>query len=305
MDQLLLTEVAPRDGLQNQPVRIATADKLDLLSRLAAAGLTRIEAASFASPKAVPQMADAEEVVAGARRLDGVALSALTMNLRGLERALACGTPQVATVVAATEQMNLRNINMTLDQATAVAMDVIGRAMQAGCGVRAYVAVAFECPFEGPVDPGTVVRLAERFAAMGVDEVVIADTIGAAGPAQVAGLLRALLPSLPPGRVGMHFHDTRGFGVANAHAAIEAGIRRLDASAGGIGGCPFAPGAAGNVATEDLVLLAETSGLATGVDLHALVGAVEFAGGLLGRELGGRAMPWLRRRFASAARDGR
>ncbi|ALG73633.1 hydroxymethylglutaryl-CoA lyase [Azospirillum thiophilum] len=305
MDQLLLTEVAPRDGLQNQPVRIATADKLDLLSRLAAAGLTRIEAASFASPRAVPQMADAEEVVAGARHLDGVALSALTMNLRGLERALACGTPQVATVVAATGQMNLRNINMTLDQATAVAMDVIGRAMQAGCGVRAYVAVAFECPFEGPVDPGIVVRLAERFAAMGVDEVVIADTIGAAGPAQVTGLLRALLSSLPAERIGMHFHDTRGFGVANAHAAIEAGIRRLDASAGGIGGCPFAPGAAGNVATEDLVLLAETSGLATGVDLHALVGAVDFAGGLLGRELGGRAMPWLRRRFASAARDGR
>ncbi|PWC63039.1 hydroxymethylglutaryl-CoA lyase [Azospirillum sp. TSH7] len=298
MDRLLLTEVAPRDGLQNQPILVPTAGKLELIRRLAEAGLTRIEAASFASPKAVPQMADAEEIVAGIRSLPGVDVSALAMNGRGLDRALACGTPQIATVVAATEEMNRRNINMTLDRATAAAEEVIGRALEAGIAVRAYVAVAFECPFEGPVEPAAVIRLAERFAAIGADEVVIADTIGAAAPGQVTALLRALLPSLPAERIGMHFHDTRGFGIANAHAAIEAGIRRLDASAGGIGGCPFAPGAAGNLATEDVVLLAEKSGLATGVDLPALIDAVDVAGRLLGRPLGGRAMPWLRRSHA-------
>lgn len=305
MDRLLLTEVAPRDGLQNQPTFVPTAGKLELIRCLAEAGLTRIEAASFASPKAVPQMADAEEIVAGTRSLPGVEVSALAMNGRGLDRALACGTPQIATVVAATEEMNRRNINMTLDRATAAAEEVIGRALEAGIGVRAYVAVAFECPFEGPVDPATVVRLAERFAAIGAGEVVIADTIGAAAPGEVTALLQALLPSLPAERIGMHFHDTRGFGIANAYAAIEAGIRRLDASAGGIGGCPFAPGAAGNLATEDVVLLAEKSGLATGVDMSALIAAVDVAGRLLDRPLGGRAMPWLRRSHAQATGDRR
>ncbi|GGF61350.1 hydroxymethylglutaryl-CoA lyase [Azorhizobium oxalatiphilum] len=305
MDRLLITEVAPRDGLQNQKVQVSTPDKLDFIARLAAAGLTRIEAASFVSPKAVPQMADAEDVIAGCRALDGVAVSALTMNRRGFERALACRTPQVATVVAATELMNVRNIGMTRAEAIAAAEDVIAAARTAGMGVRAYVAVAFECPFEGKVAPAEVIRLAEHFADLGAHEVVIADTIGAAAPGQVTSLLADLLQSLPAERVGVHFHDTRGLGAANAYAAIAAGIRRLDSSAGGIGGCPFAPGAAGNLATEDLVLLAEGSGLVTGVDLALLSEAIAFAGRALKAELGGRSMAWLKRQQAAEAEGGR
>ncbi|MGU3493952.1 hydroxymethylglutaryl-CoA lyase [Xanthobacteraceae bacterium A53D] len=314
MEQVFITEVAPRDGLQNQPVQVSTADKIAFISRLAAAGLRRIEATSFVSPKAVPRMADAEEVIAGTlgltaphhtgdgRGVDGqrgdVEISALAMNMRGFERARAAAAPQVATVVAATEQMNLRNIGMTRAQAIAAAEDVISGALAAGCRVRAYVAVAFECPFEGPVAAHEVVALAEHFAGLGAQEVVIADTIGAAAPGQVTILLRDLLPSLPAERLGVHFHDTRGLGAANAYAALAAGIRRLDSSAGGIGGCPFAPGAAGNLATEDLVLLAEGSGFSTGVDLAALADAISFIGGVLGADLGGRSMPWLKRHLA-------
>lgn len=246
-------------------------------------------------------MADADAVTAALAGRDGVAFSALTMNRRGLERAMAAGAKQVATVVAATDQMNRNNINMSLEEAIAAGEAVLGAAREAGLATRAYIAVAFECPFESPVATAAVLTLTERFASLGADEIVIADTIGAAAPGQVSALLRALLQSLPADRLGMHFHDTRGLGTANAYVAMEAGIRRFDASAGGIGGCPFAPGAAGNLATENLVLMAEGSGMGTGINLEAMAATVDFATGLLKRELGGRCMPWLKRRIAAHA----
>jgi hydroxymethylglutaryl-CoA lyase len=202
----------------------------------------------------------------------------------------------VAVVLSATETMNQRNINMDLATATAVSVETIRAARERGLATRGYVAVAVECPFEGLVAPGTVVGLAEQLLAAGADEIVFADTIGAASPGQIRTLLRAAAPGVPVERTGVHLHDTRGFGVANAWAALEAGIRRFDASAGGIGGCPFAPGAAGNVATEDLVLLAQQSGLETGISLEGLAAAVEFAESRLDRPLGGRSLQWWRRK---------
>ena len=304
-DSLILTDVSPRDGLQNQAVHVAAADKVELARLLAEAGLRSVEVTSFVSPAAVPQMADAAEVLAGVRAaVPQLRASVLVPNLKGLDRAQAAGAREVAVVLSATDTMNRRNINMSLDAATAMSEDTVRAARDAGLATRAYVAVAWECPFEGGVAQATVVRLAERLLLAGADEIVIADTIGAAAPAQVTRLLAALRGTLPLARTAVYFHDTRGFGVANAWAAIEAGVRRLDASAGGIGGCPFAPGAAGNVATEDVVLLAEQSGLATGIRLDGLRDAVAFAEARLGRTLGGRSMGWWRRRSPAAAAAG-
>lgn len=301
MNAVHITDVTARDGLQNQPAAVSTGDKLALIRLLAQAGVRRIEATSFVSPKAVPQMADAAAVLEGLRDAtqgaDPLRPSVLVPNLKGLERALAAGATEVAVVLSATEQMNRRNINMSLDEATQVSEAVVRAACGAGIRTRAYVAVAWECPFEGDVDEARVVALAERMARAGAHEIVIADTIGAAAPAAVRTRLRALLHALPADRLAVHLHDTRGFGVANAAAALESGIRRFDASTGGIGGCPFAPGAAGNLATEDLVLLAEQSGFSTGISLEGLVAAVDFAGRLLGREVGGRSLRWLRARL--------
>jgi Isopropylmalate/homocitrate/citramalate synthases len=296
MEQIHITEVAPRDGLQNQRTLLPTAAKIEFIRRLAAAGLRRIEATSFVSPRAVPQMADAADVLAGIADLPGVRFSALIPNMKGLARAQAAGAREVAVVLSATDSMNRNNIGMSLDEATRVSEEAVQAACAAGLAARAYVAVAFECPFEGQVDGGRVVELAQRMALAGAQEVVIADTIGAAAPGQVARLLKDLRGSLPLERTAVHFHDTRGLGSANAWAALEAGVRRFDSSTGGLGGCPFAPGAAGNLATEDLVVMAQQSGLATGVDMDGLLHAIEFAEARLDRPLGGRCMGWYRRR---------
>lgn len=294
-DALIITDVAPRDGLQNQPMQVPSHAKVEFVRLLAAAGLQRIEVTSFVSPKAVPQMVDASEIVAGVHRVaPNIRASALVPNLRGLQRSLKAGVEEVAVVLAATETMNQRNINMSLAQATEVCAATLCAARDAGIATRAYIAVAFDCPFEGRTDAATVARLSERMLRAGANEIVIADTIGAASPGQVAHLLRDLRDVVPLQMLAVHFHDTRGFGVANAWAAIEAGVRHFDASAGGIGGCPFAPGAAGNLATEDLVLLAHQSGLCTGISLDGLRGAVEFAESMLQRPLGGRSMVWAR-----------
>ena len=299
MDTLIITDVAPRDGLQNQPAPVPTADKLALIRLLHAAGVRSIEATSFVSPKAVPQMADAAELMAGVHQaLPGLRASALVPNRKGLERAHAAGAREVAVVLAATETMNQKNINMDLARATAVCEDTLKAARELGMRTRAYVAVAFDCPFEGPTPLDAVVRLAVRMSDAGADEIVIADTIGSASPGMVKTHFEALAGALPVARLAAHFHDTRGMATANAWAAVQAGVRRFDASAGGIGGCPFAPGAAGNAATEDLVLMAERSGLATGISLPGLVQAVAYAQARLGRELGGRSMAWLRRQYA-------
>lgn len=296
MDTLYITDVAPRDGLQNQPLPVSTEGKLGLIERLVRAGVHSVEATSFVSPKAVPQMADASEVVAGClSRFAQLRTSVLVPNLKGLERAHAAGAREIAVVLSATETMNLKNINMGLQQATEVSEQTVQAARTLGMKTRAYVAVAFDCPFEGQTPLARVVELAERMHHAQADEIVIADTIGAANPAQVRDRVRTLTQALPADKLAMHFHDTRGMAVANTWAAIEGGIRRFDASVGGIGGCPFAPGAAGNVATEDIVLLAQGAGLHTGIDLMALLDAVDHAESLLQRSLGGRSSTWLRR----------
>jgi len=294
---LTITDVAPRDGLQNQAVAISTDAKVEMIRLLARAGVRSVEATSFVSPKAVPQMADASDVVQRvSRQHPALRLSTLVPNLNGLERAHAAGAAEIAVVLSATETMNQRNINMGLAAATAVSEQTLLRAAELGLRTRAYVAVAFECPFEGVVNADTVLDLACRMREAGAGEIVIADTIGAAAPAAVKARMSMLAQAIAPDMLAVHLHDTRGLGVANAWAALEAGVRRFDASVGGIGGCPFAPGAAGNLATEDLVLMAEQCGLTTGISLDELLDAVEFAESLLGRQLGGRSSAWLRRR---------
>ncbi|POR12377.1 hydroxymethylglutaryl-CoA lyase [Diaphorobacter sp. LR2014-1] len=295
-ETISITDVSPRDGLQNQAVHLSTEDKLELIARLVAAGVNSVEATSFVSPKAVPQMADAGELVPRiSARFPQLRTSVLVPNLKGLERAHAAGAQEVAVVLSATETMNRKNINMGLDEATEVSAQTVLAAHDKGLRTRAYVAVAFECPFEGKTPLAEVVRLATRMHATGAGEIVIADTIGAASPQKVRALFAALRDVVPMDRLAVHLHDTRGLGAANAWAALEAGVRRFDASVGGIGGCPFAPGAAGNLATEDLVLMAETSGFTTGLSLDALLDAVDFAEQQLRRPLGGRSSAWLRR----------
>lgn len=295
-EQIHITDVAPRDGLQNQAIHLATADKLRLIELLVDAGVASIEAASFVSPRAVPQMADAAELLPQVQsRFPALRTSVLVPNLKGLERAHAAGAREIAVVLSASETMNRKNINMGLDQACEVSEQTLAAARALGLRTRAYVAVAFDCPFEGATPLDAVLRLAARLHAAAADEIVIADTIGSAAPGQVKQRIAALRGVVPVERLAVHFHDTRGMGVANAWAALEAGVRRFDASVGGIGGCPFAPGAAGNVATEDLVLMAEVSGFATGISLPGLVAAVDFAQDRLQRPLGGRAITWLRR----------
>ncbi|CAB1369545.1 hydroxymethylglutaryl-CoA lyase [Denitratisoma oestradiolicum] len=292
-DRIYINEVAPRDGLQNQPVLVSLEGKLALIQSLCAAGVRSIEATSFVSPKAVPQLADAAELFARLDQTHGVAYSALVPNQKGLERAHQAGAREIAVVLSATETMNLRNINMSLTQALTVCQETIGLAKALGKRTKAYLAVAFECPFEGVVDSATVIRLAEALHSAGADEIVIADTIGAAGPTGVRALLTPLLANYGRTALSVHFHDTRGMAVANAWAALECGLRKFDSSVGGLGGCPFAPGAAGNLATEDLVLLAEQSGLVSGIDLVKLLDTVVLAESLVQRPLGGRSYRWL------------
>jgi len=222
-----------------------------------------------------------------------IAYSALVPNLRGLERARVAGVKEIAVVLSATDTMNRRNINMSLGEALSASSETIAGALGLGMRAKAYIAVAFECPFEGPVMPASVLGLAEAMFKLGAAEVVIADTIGAAAPRAVSGLFKACVASFGAERLSAHFHDTRGFALANAWEALEQGIRKFDASLGGLGGCPFAPGASGNAATEDLVLMFEQCGLATGVDLQKLRQAVVLAGELVQRPIGGRTAAWL------------
>jgi hydroxymethylglutaryl-CoA lyase len=296
MERIHITDVAPRDGLQNQQVPVSTANKLALIRRLAAAGVESVEATSFVSPKAVPQMADAGDLLPQVQAtLPALRTSVLVPNLKGLERAHAAGAREIAVVLSATETMNRKNINMGLEQAAEVSEQTLQAAQALGIRTRAYVAVAFDCPFVGETLLDTVATLARRMAQAGAGEVVIADTIGSASPGMVKQRMGVLTQAVAVDRLAVHLHDTRGMGVANAWAALEAGIRRFDASVGGIGGCPFAPGAAGNLATEDLVLLAERSGFATGISAAGLLDAIDLAEELLRRPLGGRSIAWLRR----------
>jgi (R)-citramalyl-CoA lyase len=282
---LLLREVGPRDGLQNEPQVLSPETRAELVSRLATAGLKRIEAASFVSPQRVPQMAGAEEVVAAIDRRDGVEYSGLALNERGYERLRETGLDEVSFALAATETFSQRNAGASVEESIAAAERIVTHARDDGIRASLTISVAFGCPFEGPVDPDRVVAIAERLASTDAAELVLADTIGVATPTQVRQLLERVRDLGKP--VGGHFHNTRNTGFANAYAALEAGVSMLDASVGGLGGCPFAPKATGNIASEDLVYLLEGEGLETGVDLEALIAVSEWLEDLLGRKLEG------------------
>jgi len=281
----LIREVGPRDGLQNEQQIVPPATRAELVERLAAAGLGRIEAASFVNPDRVPQMAGAEEVVAALERRDGVVYSGLALNERGYDRLRATGLDEVSFAVAATESFSERNAGASVEAALEDAERIVERAKGDGLHASVTVSVAFGCPFEGPVDPQRVLAIGERLAAAEPDELVLADTIGVATPTQVTALVEGFVRLGKP--VGGHFHNTRNTGYANAYAALAAGATALDASVGGLGGCPFAPKATGNVATEDLAYLLEGEGVETGVDLEALIGISEWLEELLGRRLEG------------------
>ena len=292
-ERIIINEVSLRDGLQNHPRLIGVDDKLRLIAALIDAGLPAIEVTSFVSPKAVPQMADADELYPRLPKYAEVSYSALVPNARGLVRAQTAGVEEIAVVLSATEMMNQRNINMGLSEALAVSCQTIGNARALGMRGKAYVAVAFVCPFEGETAEDRVIELGDQLLAAGADEIVIADTIGAASPVAVSRLFRRCAERWGAAKLSAHFHDTRALAVANAWAALEAGIRKFDASVGGLGGCPFAPGAAGNVATEDLVVLFEQCGFTTGINLSKLRQAGAIAGELVGHPVGGRSTAWL------------
>ena len=292
--RVFLNEVGLRDGLQAQPKHLTVAERCQLMDSLLASGVSSIEAGSFVSPKAVPQMAGTDEVLRyGLEQAPASRFNVLVPNRKGYDLAVAAGAREVNLVVSATDTMNQKNINMSTAQIMAVCEGVIESARHDGVRVNAYVAVAFECPFEGPVDPGQVISLAQRLLEYGADKAVIADTIGAASPFQVSGLLREMCRGIPSDRLACHFHDTRAMGLANVYAALERGVRHFDSSIGGLGGCPFAPGASGNVATEDIALLCHQEGLDTGLDFGAMVEAVELVKQLTGTAKGGRAYYWM------------
>jgi hydroxymethylglutaryl-CoA lyase len=266
-------EVGPRDGLQNEDARVSTDAKIAFIDALTAAGLPCIEITAFVSPKWVPQMADAAAVAAGIARRAGTRYSALVPNAAGLDRAIAAGITDVAIFAAASETFSRRNINQSIDESLASYRDVAARALAAGLRVRGYVSAAFGCPFEGRVASSAVERTTRALLDMGAFEVAVSDTIGIAHPGQVRDVLGELTRVIPPASLALHFHDTRGTALANVLASLDFGIATFDASAGGLGGCPYAPGATGNLATEDLLFMLHGLGRATGVALDGVVEA--------------------------------
>jgi hydroxymethylglutaryl-CoA lyase len=276
MSRITVVEVGPRDGLQNEAARVSTADKITLVNLLSAAGLPVIEASAFVSPKWVPQMADAAEVFAAIDRRPGIRYSALVPNLAGLDRALAARVDEIAVFAAASDTFSRKNINQSVDDSLISYKGVCDRAIEAGLRVRGYLSTAFGCPYEGSVAIDRVVDVAQRLLGLGVFEVAISDTIGIAHPGQVRQALDAILKELPVERVALHFHDTRGTALANVLAALPYGVATFDGSAGGLGGCPYAPGASGNLATDDLIYMLDGLGLETGVSLEGVSAASRF-----------------------------
>ena len=283
---VVICDVGPRDGLQNEDKHLDPETRAELVNRLAAAGLPRIEAVSFVNPARVPQMAGAEEVVAQISRREGVVYAGLVLNERGYDRLAETGLDEVHVAFAATETFNRRNQNASPEESVEAATGIVARAHADGIRATVTIGVAFGCPFEGAVDPRDVLRYAELVANGGADEVVLADTVGVAVPRQVKYLVEQATKLGKP--VGVHLHNTRNTGFANAYAALEAGATVLDSSVGGIGGCPFAPRATGNVCTEDLVYMLHGEGVETGIDLVALVSVAEWLEGVLERQLPGQ-----------------
>ncbi len=288
-------EVSPRDGLQNESATVPLAGKLRLIDALVAAGLQRIEITSFVSPKWIPQLADADELAevvmtrrASQERGAGPHFSALCPNPRGLERAVKTGIKEVAVFLSASETHNKKNVNKTIAETLAAFEDTIGPAKEAGMRVRAYVSTMWGCPYEGDVDPAKSIAIAKKLYEMGCYQVSLSDTIGAGTPKLTHEIVTRALDALPLEAISMHMHDTRGTALANIVVGLELGITNFDASVGGLGGCPYAPGAAGNVATEDLVYMLHGMGISTGIDLERLVEAAKAAESIVGRKLPGK-----------------
>ena len=280
-----IVEVGPRDGLQNEAQLVSTMDKVALIRRCIAAGARRIEVASFVNPRKVPQMADAEAVVDLLGEVEGVTRIGLVLNLRGAERALACGIDQLGAVAAASDAFGVRNQGQDSAQSVAEALRIIALAKAAGRSAQVTIATAFGCPFQGEVDSALVVAMARELAQAGPAEIALADTIGVAVPAAVSALVSAVRGAIAPLPVRVHFHDTRNTGIANVWAAVEAGAVTVDAALGGLGGCPFAPGAAGNVGTEDVVYMLQRSEVETGLELDRLLTASHWLAGVMGKPL--------------------
>ena len=287
-DSVVICEVGPRDGLQNEPANVPTPGKIRLIESLTVAGIRRMEATSFVAPKWIPNLADAGEVLTGIRREPGVAYTALVPNLKGLERALAARVDGAVLFLSASETHSRKNINKSIDQALGAYAEVAAQAKAAGLHVKGAISMCFGCPFEGDVDPAVVVRIASELLAMGADEVSVSDTGGTANPRLVAEVTGKVAEQVPVERISLHFHDTRGTALANVLAGLQAGVRIYDASIGGLGGCPYSKGATGNVATEDLVHMLHEMGIATGVDLPRLIECARLAGELTGRPAGSR-----------------
>ncbi len=284
-----VTEVGPRDGLQNEKEIVPTEAKAAFVEALADAGLREIEVSSFVSPEWIPQLADAEDLFRRLRPRPGVVYSALVPNGKGMERALACGVRKVAVFTAATESFSRKNVNASVAETLVRFRPVVEAARKSGVAVRGYVSTAFGCPYEGAVDPAAAARVARDLLDLGCNEVDLGDTIGVATPRRVlAGLDALRAAGVPPERTALHFHDTRGTALANVLAALQAGYASFDASAGGLGGCPYAPGASGNLATEDLIYLLEGLGIATGISLEGVRAASRGMEAALGRTLPGR-----------------
>ncbi|HSP57593.1 MAG TPA: hydroxymethylglutaryl-CoA lyase [Halomonas sp.] len=297
MTALQINEVATRDGFQIEAAFVPTADKIRLIDALSTTGLARIEATSFTSPKAIPNLRDAEEVVRGIQRHDNVGITVLVPNVRGCERALACGVDEINLVMSASDAHGLANLRMTPEQSLEQFKQILqvvhaaqssSNPHSSGVFVNASLSTAFGCPFEGEVAETRVLELVGKLLELGVDGLTLCDTTGMANPAQVASLCEAVLARWPESPFTLHFHNTRGMGLANALAAWQAGITRFDASLGGLGGCPFAPGASGNVCTEDLVHMFEQMGVPTGVDLDALLAVSATLPELIGHETPGQ-----------------
>ncbi|MDH5285034.1 MAG: hydroxymethylglutaryl-CoA lyase [Betaproteobacteria bacterium] len=303
--KVTVTEVGTRDGFQAEPVFIPTAIKAEVIDALIGAGVRHVEATSFVSPRAVPQLADAHEVLALLQRRAEAHVAALVPNARGAERALGAGVEEMVCFVSASETHNGKNLNATIAQSLANVGEVAQVAAGRPVALRGAVACAFGCPFEGDVAVGAVLRIAEAYAALGIDRLTLGDTTGMATPPIVTRVLQALGERLPRMRVALHFHNTRGAGLANVLVGLDLGVREFESSIGGLGGCPFAPGATGNVCTEDLVYLLEESGFDTGVDLDALIRVAQRVEAIVGRALPGQVMkagPRLRRYDPAAAR---
>lgn len=283
--EVTIYEVGPRDGLQNEARQVPTADKIRFIDSLVGAGIRNIEITSFVSPKWIPQLADSAEVARGVHRQPGVRMSALVPNRRGLETALASGMKEIAVFMSASETHNKKNVNKTIAETLTAFDDVVPHARAAGVAVRAYLSTCFGCPYEGDVDPVRVVELTKRLVEMGVYQVSISDTIGVANPQQVEDVIGRVLVNHPSPAIAVHFHDTQGTALANCLVAMTLGITTIDSAAGGLGGCPYAPGASGNLATEDVVAMLHGMGIKTGIDLDKLAEASRAAGSFIGHEL--------------------